>query len=253
MHISLAPILLATELGFLFMLAWRCGNQAGAQRKMGPVYVFFLWVTAYGIVTSVLGARGVYISDDMLKTLPGFWLQVVTVGVVVIPIVLFTSVRNGLRQIVDCTPWHWFAYFHGLRIAALGTAYKTMIGQFPAYFEYLVGVPDLLFGISALWIARKAQRGELSRKSFLVWNLVGLLVIVPSAPILLQLGLPGPFYMFTSLPDARAVFTYPMSIAPMIGVPLFVLVNLWVAWRLWEHGNNEGSFNPRNIVTRQYP
>ena len=68
----------------------------------------------------------------------------------------------------------------------------------------------------------------------MVWNLIGALVIVPSAPILLQLGLPGPLQVFTSLPDARAVFTYPMSIAPMIGVPLFVLINLWVSWRLWE-------------------
>jgi len=29
MQLSLAPILLATELGFLFMLAWRCVNRAG--------------------------------------------------------------------------------------------------------------------------------------------------------------------------------------------------------------------------------
>lgn len=166
MKISLAHILLATELGFLLMLAWRCGNRAPSQRHMGPVYVFFLWVTAYGILTTILGARGVYISENMLKTLPGFWLQVMTVAVIVTPVVLFESVRNGMRQIVDTTPWHWFGYFHGLRIAALGTAYKTMIGQFPPYFEYVVGVPDLLFGVSAFWIARKAQCGELTRKNF---------------------------------------------------------------------------------------
>lgn len=183
MRISFTPILLAVELGFLFLLAWRCGEQTGTQRNMGPVYTLFFWVTAYGIVASVLGARGVYISDDLLKTLPGFWLQVVTVGAVVIP--------------------------------------------------------DFLFGVSAFWIARKAQRGDLSRKKFVVWNLVGVLVIVPSAPILLQLGLPGPVQVFTSVPDARAVFTYPMSIAPMIGVPLFVLVDLWVVWRLWEQGHEK--------------
>ena len=239
MKLSLAPILLSIELAFLFLLAWRYAGRVEARINMVPVYVFFLWVTFYGIVTSILGARGVYISDAILKTLPGFWLQVVTVGVIVIPVVLFPSVRNGLRAIVDTTPWHWFAYFHALRIAALGTAYKTMIGEFPAYFEYLVGVPDFLFGISALWIGRQAQRGALRHKTFLVWNLIGAFVIVPSAPILLQLGLPGPLQVFTSLPDARAVFTYPMSIAPMIGVPLFVLVNLWVAWRLWEQGAGE--------------
>ena len=239
MKLSLAPILLSIELGFLFLLAWRYAGRSESRITMTPVSVFFLWMTFYGIITSILGARGVYVTDAILKTLPGFWLQVMTVGVIVIPVVVFPSVRNGLRALADTTPWHWFAYFHALRIAALGTAYKTMIGEFPAYFEYLVGVPDFLFGVSALWIGRQAQRGELKRKTFLVWNLIGAFVIVPSAPILLQLGLPGPLQVFTSLPDARAVFTYPMSIAPMIGVPLFVLVNLWVAWRLWEQGVGE--------------
>ncbi len=234
MQVSLTPVLLAAELGFLFTLAWRCAHQPPVHVNIGPVYSYFLWLTAYGILTSVLGARGFYVSDDLLKTLPGFWLQLVTVTAAVAPVVLFRSVRVGVRRIVDVTPWHWFAYFHSLRIAALGTAYKTMVGEFPAYFEYCVGIPDFLFGASAFWIARKAKRGELSERSFFIWNLVGALVIVPSAPILLQLGLPGPVQLFTSLPDARAVFTYPMSIASMIGVPLFVLINLWVAWRLWE-------------------
>ena len=233
MLFSLPLILLAIQLGFLFMLAWRSGRLAPAQ-GMGPVYTFLLWITAYGILTTILGARGVYTSDDLLKTLSGFWLPLMTVAVAVLPIVVFSAVRRGMRRIVDTTPWHWFAYFHGLRIAALGTAYKTMIGEFPAYFEYTVGIPDFLFGASAFWIARRAMRGEMSEKSFLVWNLIGAFVIVPSAPILLQLGLPGPVQLFTSVPDARAVFTYPMSIAPVMGVPLFVLINLWVVWRLWE-------------------
>ncbi len=236
MEVSLTPVLLAIELGFLFMLAWRCGRVAPVRVSLGPVYAYFAWLTAYGIITSALGARGVYVSDALLKTLPGLWLQLVTVAAAVMPLILFRRVRMAMRQIADVTPWHWFAYFHGLRVAALGTAYKTAIGQFPAYFEYWVGIPDFLFGVSAFWIAGKARRGELSEKSFLIWNLVGALVIVPSAPIILQLGLPGPVQVFTSLPDARAVFTYPMSIAPMIGVPLFVLVNVWVAWRLWERG-----------------
>ena len=89
---------------------------------------------------------------------------------------------------------------------------------------------------------KKTQQSTpgITEKSFMVWNLIGALIIVPSAPILLQLGLPGPFQVFTGLPDARAVFTYPMSIAPMIGVPLFVLVNVWVAWRLWERSRRVG-------------
>lgn len=231
---SLTPVLLGIEIGFVFLLALRCGRLDPSNRNMKPVYVYLSFITAYAIATSVLGARGVFISKELLQLLPGLWLQTIIVLICVLPIVFFDSVRSSMRRIVDLTPWHWFAYFHGLRIAALGTAYKTYIGEFPVYFEWLVGVPDLLFGISAFWIAPKVKHGEIGARGFMVWNLIGAFIIVPAAAVLLQLGLPGPLQVFKSLPDARTVFTYPMSIAPMAGVPLFVLINLWVAWRLWE-------------------
>lgn len=234
MHLSLTPFLLAAELGFLFLLAVHSQRLTLPRPNMLPVRIYLVWLVAYGVATSVLGAHGLYIHPDILALLPGLWLQLITVAAAVLPAVLFASVRNGLRLMVDTTPWHWFAWFHVMRIAALGTAVKTMWGEFPLYFELLVGVPDLAFGLSALWIVSKAKRGALSTEAFLRWNLIGLLVIVPSAPILLQLGLPGPLQVFTGEPDARAVYTYPMSIAPMMGVPLFALINMWVAWRLWE-------------------
>ncbi len=146
MQLSLTPILLAIELGFLLVLVRRYADTAPA----GPVHAYWLWIGAYALATTALGARGVYIAEGLLRWLPGLWLPVVTVAACVVPVLLFDRVRAGLREIADATPWHWFAYFHALRIAALGTAYKTWVGEFPAYFELLVGVPDLLFGISAL-------------------------------------------------------------------------------------------------------
>ena len=67
----------------------------------------------------------------MLRTFPGLWLQVHTVAAVVTPIILFDGVRRGMRRIVDVTPWHWFAYFQGLRIAALGTAGRPSESSLP--------------------------------------------------------------------------------------------------------------------------
>lgn len=234
MQLSMTPFLLAVQLGFLLVLARRSERLVPAGGTMAPVYVFVLWIAAYGVVTGVLGAQGLYSSEELLRLYPAFWLQVVTVAVCVVPVIVFAGLRDGLRRIVDTTPLHWFAWFHALRITALGTAVKTLQGEFPLYFEVLVGVPDLLFGLSALWIAARLKRGRLGERGFLWWNLLGALIIVPSAPVLLQLGLPGPLQVFTGLPDARAVFAYPMSIAPMIVVPLFVLANLWLAWRFWE-------------------
>lgn len=95
MRMSLTPILVAIELGFVFMLARRCGRLAPTPGRMGPVYLYLLWLTAYAIISSVLGARGVYISDDLLETLPGLWLQLITVGAAVLPIAVFSGVRTG--------------------------------------------------------------------------------------------------------------------------------------------------------------
>ena len=185
---SLTPMLLGIEIGFIYLLALRCGRLDSSSRDMKSVYLYLLLITAYATATSILGAHGFFISTELLQLLPGLWLQIVTVLICVLPIVLFDSLRSGMRQIVDVTPLHWFAYFHGLRIAALGTAYKTYIGEFPAYFAGLVGVPDLLFGISAFWMARNVKHGQIRAKGFLVWNLIGALVIVPAAPLLLHMA-----------------------------------------------------------------
>ncbi len=104
MQISLTPILVTIELGFVFMLARRCGRLAPGQESMGPVHLYLLWITAYAIITSILGARDVYTSEELLRTLPALWLQLVTVGVAVLPIVVFGGVRTGMRRIVDNTP-----------------------------------------------------------------------------------------------------------------------------------------------------
>ena len=241
MTMSLTPFLLAVEIGFLFLAARRAARTSPNGFTASPAYAHFLWISAYGLGMVALGARGFFVSEAILQSYPGVWVQVVTVIAVAGPALLFPSVREALRVVFDGVPWSWFAWFHALRICALGTAYKTYKGEFPVYFEVLVGVPDLAFGVSAVWIARRAAQGRLSRRGFLVWNLLGAFAIVPAAPILLQLGLPGPFQVFAGDPGARAVFTFPMSIAPTIGVPLFVLVNVWAAWRLWERGLDAGA------------
>ena len=105
--ISLTPIFWAVELGFLFVLARRTSHLAPAEENMGPVYVLLLWVSTYSILISILGARGVYTSEELLKFLPGLWPQLITVAAIVLPVILFDGVRNGIRRMIDTTPWKW--------------------------------------------------------------------------------------------------------------------------------------------------
>ncbi|MCG8651193.1 MAG: hypothetical protein MI861_15250 [Pirellulales bacterium] len=236
MQLSLTPILLAVELLFLLMMF---RNVAGPNPRPSHLrssnarmFVYWLWLLAYSVLVSYLGYRGVYTSEAILPYLPALWLQSVTVAACVMPVLSSSGLRNDLRTVVDQTPRSWLIYFHMLRFAALGTMLGAARGTFPVYFELLVGVPDLIFATSALWVLRKHRAGTLTDRTFLLWNLAGALVIVPITPIVLQMGLPGPLQYFTSQPDARAVFSFPMAIAPMISVPILVLVNLLVVWRL---------------------
>lgn len=232
MSLSLPPILLIAELIFLLYVFGKA-----RPKSIWPslhLSLYWLWIMSYSLLVSYLGYRGVYVSEEILGYLPALWLQVVTVVACIVPILVSPAVRSELRSAADETSRKSFIYFQMLRFAALGTMLGAAKGTFPLYFELLVGVPDLMFAISAIWILRLEKSGRLSDRKFLLWNLLGAFVIVPAAPIVLQLGLPGPLQYFTSQPDARAVFTFPMAIAPMIGVPLFVLTNLLVAWQLAE-------------------
>jgi hypothetical protein len=121
------------------------------------------------------------------------------------------------------------SHAHGARWTSL----KAVAGQFPAYFALLVGAPDLLFGLSALVFAWQTSIRQLSQRFLIAWNLIGVAVILPAAP-LIQLGLPGPIQIFTSEPTAEKLLDFPMVLAPSIIVPTLVLLNLVMAWRLIE-------------------
>ena len=65
MQLSLAPILLAIELGFLLVLVRRGSRTA----SMGTVvHVYWLWLVGYAVATTVLGARGAYIAEALLPS-----------------------------------------------------------------------------------------------------------------------------------------------------------------------------------------
>lgn len=229
---SLTPLLLITELAFL-LFVFR-GASGGQRRAPRLLMAFWLRIVGYAVLAAYLGFRGVYVSDALLVYLPGLWVQSVTVVVCVAPVLASRRVRELLRRAVDATAAEHFIYFQMLRLAAVGTLWGATSGEFPLYFELLVGLPDLAFALSTFWALRLARSGRLTDRMFLYWNLVGALVIVPAAPVLLQLGLPGPWQVFAGPPDARAVFEFPMSLASVVGVPLFVLVNLLVVWRTAE-------------------
>ena len=236
------PLLAAVVLGFVLFITKRAerGGHIGRRQTRALQGLVAAW-TLWGLASAGLALSGAYASDSFYAMLPGLWAPFVPVFIFVALSAASRSIRSGIAKVLAATPLHWLIYFHSLRLSAIGTAFETARGTFPQSFELAVGVPDLLFGLSALYVGKRASDGSISRRAVGWWSLAGALAIVPAAPLVAQMGLPGPLQVFSGEPSATALFVYPMVLAPTLIVALFVLFNLLAAQHLLSH-----SFSKKN-------
>ena len=234
MTLSLVPVLIIVQLGFLIFLT---GEQHGRARSrahsatastascavgwLGAVERIFCcrrrvrFGVNLGYASSRLGsAHSDCQHPDNLGPRAGHPLRRASVGRHHAGAVLhlFSSVANSLRW-ARCTDQY---------------------REFPAYFEIGVGIPDLLYACPLSWLPVWRTRDRIGKKGLIVWNLIGFLIIVPTASLLIQMGLPGPLQVFTTPPKALVIYEYPMALAPSVTVPFSVMFNMWVVWRLLE-------------------
>jgi hypothetical protein len=167
-------------------------------------------------------------NEEFFNLLPGYWLPYVPVVIAVTMMLFLAPLREGLRVLVDETPAYWLSAIHILRILALGTLIKASNALFPQLFAWFVGGPDLLFGISAIFVTLLARSGKLNDRALLFWHLFGAIAIVLPIAGLMHLFMAGPLF--------ATLFMFPMVMAPALVVPTLVMLNMLVAWRLWEKG-----------------
>ncbi|WP_019508662.1 hypothetical protein [Pleurocapsa sp. PCC 7319] len=235
MKISTLPFLLATVLGFITIITRRAVKLGYIQPQNAKNVYYLLGVLGlWTVVSSILAIKGFYASPRFWALLPGLWFPFVPVSFCLIPFAISSQFRDSLIKILNATPIYWLVYLQGLRIAALGTLYKTIIGQFPVHVELIIGISDLIFGCSAFYIAKRVRANTIGWRSLAIWNLVGAGIIIIPGEIAIQMGLPGFLQMFNSPPTAEVMFEFPLVIAPTIIVPLLVLMNGLVAWWLFK-------------------
>ena len=235
MKFSTLPFLLATVLGFIAMITRRAVKLGYIQPQNAKNVYYLLGVLSlWTVMSSILAIEGFYASSRFWVLLPGLWFPFVPVSLCLIPFTLSSPLRNSLIKILDATPIIWLVYLQGLRIAALGTLFKTIIGQFPVHVELIIGISDLIFGCSAFYIAKKVRANAIGCRSLAIWNLIGAGIIIIPGEIAIQMGLPGFLQIFNSPPTAEVMFEFPLVIAPTIIVPLLVMMNGLVAWWLFK-------------------
>ncbi len=131
-----------------------------------------------------------------------------------------------MRILVDKTPSHWLTGLQIVRILALGALLKAAQDQFPVLFAWTVGVPDLMFGISAIVVTWLARQGRLKDR------------FLHTLAFARRAGHPGADAGFMPLFTRESLFVklfaFPMVFALAVVVPTLVMLNMLVTWRLWE-------------------
>lgn len=241
---STLPLLLVIEL-VAIMVATRIAERTNHIVAEGRWFIawvvlgFVLW----GSLSASLALNGFYQSDWFRASWPAFWVTFIPVLIVMVPLLLSRTARDTVRGIVDATPLSWTVGFHALRLCAIGGVLKGINGEFSRYYGIYIGIPDFLYGLSALAMLWLVSRQSVGNGTVILWHLIGAAIIVPFGIVLLQMGLPGPWQYFDENPGINVIFDFPMALAPTLVVPIFVMTNLFVALRLIER-----SFSHSKVV-----
>lgn len=235
MGLSMLPFIFLTQLLAIVFAARRATQLSLIDRNPKKmIHIGLILQMVWAAASSILAIGGVFQHPRFLAAWPAFWLTFIAVILVVVPWIFSTRIKYALRRLIDSVPLHWIVGFQGLRVLAVGSVVKALNGEFSRYFAFYVGIPDLVFGISAIVMARLVYRKEVGHGMVIVWNLIGATIIVPIGIILLQMGLPGAWHVFSDSPTIATIFQFPMALAPTVVVPIFVMMNLFTAIRLME-------------------
>lgn len=196
--------------------------RAGLKKFWILLVLHFMW----GFATSYLALTGFYTSETFYGWYPGFWYPF-NFWFISALFMFDSDVRKFIFAMLNRQYNRKLIRFQALRVLAVGTLIKTIMGLFPVYIEMTIGIADLLFGFYALYLGFFAKGIESEKWHGRVYwaNLISFLVIAPGA-VLIQLGLPSPIRQFATPPTAEVMFDFPMVLAPTLLVPLFVFISI---------------------------
>jgi hypothetical protein len=254
MTFSSIPLIFLVE-ALAILYATRAATRRGmlSSTDVGWIAALIALLAAWGGACVYLGINGAFQSDRFVETGAPYWLPFVPVVLIVLPMTLLPQVRGAARKLIDATPLHALIAIHGLRVLAIGGIIKAWNGEFSAPVAGLIGFPDFLFGVSALILAWLAFRQKVGTWAAVTWNAIGATIIVPNVLIVTWLSFPGPWQLFSGEPTVMTLFAFPMALAPALVVPVFVMMNMFVAARLIERWFEARNAGPRAKLELELP
>ena len=149
---------------------------------------------------------------------------------VIAPVILFLAgcwAYRSLRELVLAADLRFMTAIQAWRIGGFSFLAFYTYGILPGYFAWPAGVGDMAIGVTAPWIiaALMRERSFAASKSFVAWNIFGILDLV----VAVGSGAFGPLFFVHDVggPGAtRAMAHLPLVLVPAFFVPLFIILHL---------------------------
>ncbi len=224
MLMSILPIYTALVFAICLSLVYRAQTHGALLRKeASAVYGLFAIFAVWAVVVTILGLKGIHIS--LMAKIPLLWQAFIPMTIWMTAFALSRTLRRALWAIAKATPRHWLVLIQSLRIGAIGGIMKGVQGEIASDYVFWIGIPDFVFGLSALPVAELVRRQKMGPRSLILWNFVGFgLIVLPTF-------LPMNYWM--NEPGFEFIFEFPMILAPSIVVSLLISLNLFQAWAVW--------------------
>ncbi len=218
---SVVPIFVTVVFVFCIVITRRArSSESIGAAEARSVYALLVAILAWTLIAVVLGIRGTHV--ELMPKVPLLWQALVAIALWSTAFTLSGTLRRGLRGIATSTPGHWLVFIQALRIGALGGIVKGIRGEVTSGFVFWIGIPDFLFGVSALVVGWFLLRKAVGPRFLVAWNLVGFSLIV------LPTFVPMNYWM--NEPGFTFIFEFPMVLAPSIVVSTLISLNLLHAW-----------------------
>ena len=226
---SILPFLFVTQV-VLMALAVRSARRTNrlSPDRARPLYVVIALLVLWAPISASLALKGAYTQPAVLERLPGLWVTMAPVLILMVPWGLSADFRDSINSVVDAVGVHKIMLFEGLRVLAIGGIIKGLKGEFSPEIAFYLGIPDFVFGALSLLAGYLLYQKSLDLKWVLALNFYGFVIIVPGGIVLMNLGIPGPWHIIHSTPDMVSMFEYPMTLAPTLVVPIFITLNAFI-------------------------
>ena len=179
-------------------------------------------LTVWLLLVVSLGAAGAFVRPPGTPPVP------IAIGVAAPLLLFFASLRlsQSFREFVLTLDLRLIAGMQAWRWAGLGFLDLYAHNVLPAVFAVPAGLGDMAIGVTAPWImlALVRQPGFAARKTFIRWNVLGILdlliaVSIGAVSAFLTTGAPGEI-------STAPMATLPLLLVPAFLVPLFLMLHI---------------------------